>query len=585
MAYTRNPYLISKAMRKFLIASLLALAIQQLNITVDGIIVSYCIHPDAFSAINLFMPLNLAMTSIGTLFGAGATILTARYIGELQAEKANKALSTAVSSLMVAGVIIGISILCFKEEVISLICHQERLTGYFSSYMTVILSCSAIIMFSPLSCQMTSVDGHPEKVIRATIIAAFSNLVMDLLFVLGAGWGIAGSALATVLSTLLSIAYLWSYLLSARCSYRIRPISSSSLSCLNANMKQGLPLVISNLVLMLMFATINNIIQEKQGADGLFVLSICTNLLMMGFMLTNGLAMTMRSVGGFLNGQQDYTGLKILVNKGILLLSGSMAAFVLVIQLCPSLLTTLFGANTPELLEYSNTCLRLFSWLLPFIMLSVLMVYVYQTLGYLIAPPIIILSFPVTLIPSMMLWASLAGDDYVWYAFPETGVAVLLYTIVFSMILRRGRTNLHFFTLVPKTPTDNTLDISIKTDRKSMTESLGEVTRYLSHIKLGKKLSNDINLCVEEVIMNIAEHSGCASNNHFIDVYINVADHALIASVKDDGKAFDPVKCNERQMGMGLKILHSLCPDIEYKYMYGQNMTFMKWEINKTEKI
>ena len=42
----RNAYLTTKAMKNFLIASVMTMAINQLNTTVDGIIVSHLVGPD-----------------------------------------------------------------------------------------------------------------------------------------------------------------------------------------------------------------------------------------------------------------------------------------------------------------------------------------------------------------------------------------------------------------------------------------------------------------------------------------------------------------------------------------------------------
>lgn len=581
MSNKRNSYLISKAMKHFLFASVLTMAVQQLNLTADGIIVSNYVGPDALSAVNLFMPLSLAITSFGTLFGIGATILAARYIGELQLEKTNKTLSTAVTSVFVAGMILAAGSLLAKNGIVSLICQEERLVGYISTYMTIMMSCSFIVMFSALTNQMTSVDGHPEKVTKAMIIVAVSNIVMDFVFVAVAEWGIAGSAWATVIATSIGVVYLWSYLLSSHCTYSIHPVRLFSMSCLKNNMLQGTPMIISNIVLMLMFATMNNIIQDKQGADGMFVFSICMNLLSIGMMLSGGIGSAVMSIGGFLNGQQDYTGLRMLVNRGIKILEVLLICLVFIIQICPNIVTGLFGANSEELMNYSNGCLRIFSWLLPFVLLALLLANVYQLLGKLIMPPLVVLAFPLVLIPSMIICPNIAGDDSVWYAFPLTGVLVMLLTILISEIFRRREQGLSFLTLVPQTVISNKLELSVRSDRKSMEASLEDVVKYLKSLEMDRELCNNVNLCVEEVLLNIVEHSGNTSDSHYFDVIISKSENTVIASVKDDGAPFDPVKCSEKAKGMGLKILHALCCELDYKYMYGQNMTFMKWNINK----
>lgn len=580
MYVSRNPYLIGKALKNFLLASILTMSVQQLNVTIDGIIVSHFVGPDALSATSLYMPVSLAVSSLVALFGMGATIIASRYLGELNRDKAERTLSTAVLSVIAVGVFLGgISLLC-GDSIVSLLCHEERISAPFKSYLTVMLGCSAITMFGMVTNQMVNIDGHPEHVTKAMLVSAIANLTLDLLFVAVFKWSIAGSAWATILSTILSSGLLWSHLLSYRCSFRIRPFKFFSLDCLKTNMLQGASLVAGNLILMLMFATLNNIIQDKQGADGMFAFAICVNLLTIGMAFTSGIGSALMSIGGFLNGQRDYQGLRMLVNRGIALLEISLLVIVFVIQLFPGLVSGLFGADTAELQLFTNSVLRIFSWILPCVLLVILLSNVYQLLGKLILVPVSVLTFPLVLIPSLLLWAGLAGNGNIWYAFPQTGVTVLLFTLVITGIVRRKEPYRQRLTLVPDICNRKILDFSVKADKESMTEALPEITKFLATVGIDPVLSNDVNLCVEEVMLNIVEHSGRTGARHYFDVNISLSDDTVIASVKDDGRAFNPVKCSEAQKGNGLKILHNFCPDIEYKYMYGQNITFMKWQMN-----
>ncbi len=580
MSNQRNSYLISKAMKNFLLASILTMAVQQLNTTIDGIIVSNLVNPDALSAISLYMPLSLAVSSFGALFGIGATIVAARYIGELNKEKADKTLSTAVASVLVVGVLAGAISLLVKDEIVSIICQEERLVEQFAPYMTVMLGCSVVTMMGMLTNQMIDVDGHPEFVTKAVLLSSVGNILLDFLFVAFLGWGIAGSAWATVLATLISMLYLWKHILSPRCSFSIRPFSQFSGSCMKINMQQGASLVISNLVLMLMFATMNNIIQTSQGSDGMFVFAICMNLLTLGMMFSSGVGSALMSIGGFLNGQQDYKGIGMLVNRGIVILEGAILSIVVVIQVYPNLITSLFGADTPELQHYSNTVLRTFSWILPFVLLVLLTANIYQMLGKLALVPVTVLSFPLILIPSMLLWIEFGGNDCVWYAFPQSGITILLLVFILSQIVRCKEKGRKLFTLVPTEVENHKIGLSIPADADAMKGSLKGITDFLSSFDISSKLCNEVNLCVEELMLNIVEHSGVSTLDRYFDVNIRFTDDTVIASLKDDGKPFDPVKFSEEKRGMGLKILHSLCQDIEYKYMYGQNMTFLKWNIN-----
>lgn len=580
MSFERNSYLTTRAMKNFLIASILTMAVQQFNITLNGIIVSHLVGPDALSAINLYQPVSLAVTSFATLFGIGATIIASRAIGRREMDKVDKILSTAVTSILVVGVLLTICVLACQDAVVSLICHEERLEPYFRSYLLAMISFAVVSMMNVVTNQMVSIDGQPQLVTKSVSISAVINMLLVILFAWGLNLGIASAAFSTICAQVVNILLLSKYIFSKRSSYNINPIRSFSMSYLGANFKQGLPLIISNMVLMIMFLMLNNIIQDKQGADGIFVMSVCVNLLSLGMMFANGMGSTALSVGGFLNGQRDYQGLRILISQCMKLLVGSLLVIAVVVQVYPDFITLLFGANSQELIAYTNSSLRIFVWMLPTILLVIFLANVYQMLGYLALTPLIVLTFPLVLIPSMYVWGDMGDGSLIWYAFPETGLLVLLLAFVITEVIRYRKKDVAHLTLVPTKDVENCYDISVEANRESMAASLANLDTYLAGLGIGSELQLAVRHCIEEVTLNIVEHSGKNMEHHYFDIHTNFMDGVLEVIVKDDGRAFDPVALPEEERGSGLKILHGLCSNIDYKFMYGQNLTIMSWTIN-----
>ncbi len=579
MAFTRNPYLISKAMRNFLWASILTMALAQLNTTVDGIIVSHLVAPDALSAVNLYMPISLLITSFSTLFGISATIVAARALGERDKNHVEHLLSTALLSIVVVGVLIAVAGRLLQQPISELICHEERLRPYFDSYMSVMMTFSAITLMSALANESVSIDGHPELATKSISLTAVCNAALDLLFVGVFNLGIAGSAYATIIATTINILFLSRYLYGKQCSFRINPFSKSDWTSLKENTIQGTPLIISNLILTVMFLLMNNIIQDKQGADGMFTLSVCINLLTIGMMLSGGVGSATLAIGGFLRGQHDYIGVRILVSKAVTWLFVGLTLIACIIFLFPGLISSLFGANTPELTLYADRVLRIFAPMLPFILLTLLLANVYQMLGHMFMTIAVVIMFPITLIPSLLLWPEIGGNDAIWYAFPTTGVLIMVITFLITEVYKMRKGKVTRLTLVPidTKEEESALNISIQANMEKVSQSMASVRQYLANAGVEKEQAHNIALCIEELLLNIVHHAGRNMQRHYIDVHIHEQGGQMLASVKDDGRAFDPVHFDIEKRQAGLKILNGLCPDLDYQYMYGQNMTFMKW--------
>lgn len=565
-------------MKNFLLASMLTMLIAQLNIFIDGIIVSHLIGPDALSAINLFTPLNLAITALTTFLGTGATVLAARYIGERNQRKFDQAIGTSLLSILVTGGLLAIGTLVFRDSLFGFICREERIKAYFYDYTMVMFSCGGGVMLSALFDQVTTVSGKPQVVTKAVILSALSNVLLDYSFIAWFHMGIVGSAYASILAQLISIAFLLRYL--DRGPFK-NMFGNFSLIALKENMIQGLPMIIGNVALMLMFFFLNNIIQDTQGADGMFVWSICMGLLSIGMMLSSGIGSATLAIGSLLRGQQDYSGLNILVRKSLVLLLSGIALVTVIVIFFPQVISSLFGANTQELAEYANSSLRIFACMLPFVLYAIFSASLFQMLGYLLLPPVVILTFPLVLLPSMLAWSKYVGDDFIWYAFPQTGVVVMMLILILTEFYRWKNPALSPILLVPRIQSENLFDKSIQVRPEALRESLLELPEYLKKTGIDPTLCHKVNLCLEELMLNIVQHAGDNMQDHYFDIRISRVEDKLTVSLTDDGKPFNTAYILEEEKGLGLKIVHGLYEDIDYKYMYGQNMTYLAWKIEK----
>lgn len=582
MSNKRNSYLISKAMKHFIFASVLTMAVQQLNITLDGIIVSRLLSPDAFSAVNLYQPVMLVIVSLFSFLASGAATLASRALGERDNEKVNTIFSTAMVSVVVAGLVITCVGTLFKQEVTDLICKDIALKQYFQDYLGVMVSFCVVTMVSQFANTVVSTDGKPKLVTRSVAFTTLLNVLLDLVFV---GWlemGISGSAYATIIAMVINALTLSRHIFSEKCKIRINPTKYFSSKVLAQNMKNGVPFILTNTVLMLLLFGINLLMQSIQGKDGLFAISICLNILMLGMVFANGISALLLSVGCFLIGKHDVKGVHFLVNVIAKAFLGVMIVIVLFVEICPDVVTRLFVADASGLLSYTSNCLRIFVPFLPCMLGTLVLSSVYQMNGLLSLPPIISLLFPVSLVPSLYLWITLGGSDSVWYAFPTSGIIMAAGTVLCSMLVYiRNKERMLPVTLLPAhSEKMNVLDISVKNTMESLVDSLKHVDEYLEQMAISDDVRNNTMHCVEEICLNIVQYGAKSNRDNFFDVNIVTTDASVRVSIMDDGVPFNPT-CFYTSEGCGLKIVHAYCSDLDYKYMYGLNMTFLNWKFNK----
>lgn len=573
----RNAYLIKRAMGNFLLASVVTMIINQLTTTVDGIIVGHLVCPDALAAITLYIPVSLVITAMNTFVGIGATILAAKAIGSRDKAAVSGILSTAMACVLMVGACLGIMGFLFSDDVTSWLTTDPHLAPQLKPYLTVMLGFAVMPMLSQFVNQCISVDGHPIKVTQAVVLIFVTNTVLDLLLVGVFGMGIQGSAIATICAYAASILYLIRHLFSSQSDIKFRKPAFSK--WLLPNLAQGTPMLISNIVLMLMFYAINTIVQNRLGHDGMFVMSVCMNILMIGMMLSNGFSETILSLGGFLYGQLDYTGTRMLVKHCLCYILGITLAFTVFVVLFPGMLTQLFGANTPELQLLANTGVGIFIFCVTPVCLILVLANLFQMEGRITLTPVIILLLPVAMLSLLWLFAKSANGTFIWYAFPVSGCVVLLTTYLITEILRiKSRpTALMPLLLLPKDNSCLLYEVSLANNVPSFHEAIVSIHRFIQQVELTPSLRYHIQSCTEELLINTIQHSGIDGNGHFTDMRLIQIDDKISFSLKYEGRAFNPTTLSEEAKKIGMKLVTNFCYDIDYKYMYGQNMLFLSW--------
>lgn len=548
--FKREKHLVRKAMRNFLMATMLTMAVQQVNVTVDGIIVSRLVCTDALSAINLYMPLQMVFVTIFTLLGAGATVVASRLIGEQRHEEVNRSLSTALMAVVVAGVVLGVLSYLFVDVIADIICHDDALRPLFRSYAVIQAPMCILLLVGSLANQIATIYGRPKLVSKMVCISAATNVVLDLLLVGSLGFGISGSAIASVIANLLLVVMLGSYILSDRCTIRLNPVSHFSMASLGENLKQGMPIMISNSVMTALFLVVNNIIQDNLGTLGLFTMSIGVNILMIGTMLSTALSATMMSIGGLLIGQGDNKGLLILVTSCVRFILHTLIPFAIIVSLFPGIISGLFGADAHEA-SYADEALRVFVWMMPTAILVHFLAPLYQRLGYLTLTPLVALMFPVSIVSAMYLFVSFIDHRWFWHCFPVAGIAILLLTFLLSETVRCRGDGASILLLLPKGDMPNQLNITVRMD----TDDIADVIRHIE-----ENITVLPERCRQTVITAVNQHlHDILPTAHYADIIINRSDNDTATLViKDDGKTNRSGKEKDR--------------DRNSKYMYGQNM-------------
>lgn len=576
MQTKRNPYLIHRSLRQYLMASVASMALIYVQASVTGILTGNLIGPETLSAINICLPATSAINAIGNLFAGGAMVMIARALGRQDKREADKSFSAAFIALVMAGLLLAIFAGPLSAAFADFLCLEESLQGLCQEYLLTMFLCSMAVMLQFALGVFTEVSGSPETAARGAVISTITTILCNILYVWGLGAGIRGAALATATGMTFSGLYYIRYLVRKR-PFSFIGICPDFFAVLRDSMKLGVVQMAASSSVTLIVLTCNFFIQYTQGTAGVFVMSIGCLLVQAGYMVAVGVSLAMTGIGGMLAGQEDYIGLQMLFRRGLAVSLLGGAFFFVMPWIIPEQIALLFGANTPELLELSVQALPMIVFFIVAGCLALPAARIHQLLGFVSLAIIDETSQLVSLLLAFLLVAWQMPEK-IWYAFPLASLLSLAYLIISWEVTRcRLGYPCMAISLIPTGLKREQYDTSVECQKEAVVQCLRETRSFLKKHFAGA-VSEKAELAAEEMLLNILEHSG-RGRGHYIDIIVSQVADKLLILLRDAGTPFDPVHCEKEKQRIGLKLVSFACEEMSYQYAFGQNMTYLKWKV------
>lgn len=562
----RNSFLVGKAFKNYLTASVLTVAATQVANIADASIVGNLIGPEALAAVNLSKPLLQAFYAVSVIYMASATMLSGMAIGKGDKAKANKLFTFSfVLSLVIGGTFIIGGLLAF-DSLSEMLCTSDSLRQMTNDYMLVtILSAIPQLLMYHFN-QFVTVDGSPRMITRAVIVSNLFNIAFDIIFIKYCGWGIAGAGWATFIMYIVCILMVLPHFRKQGtlrlCMPKRGDIEFGQI------LSYGLPLFFSTVLLSVQYMGNNYVAGRFLGDGGLIALAVCMQLFSFSMVILTGTLRTIQPVGSILKGLGDDRGMSFLMQRAYIFQSICLAIYALAIVTFPSEIAALLGASNEETLPVIRQALPLFS--LHIVMQALLynLMPVYQFYGH--KNLALVLSFGQTLLPMLGFWLLEGG----WIGFFLGQAVVAVAILICTIIIRSKDKSLMPISLIPRGNDKDVYDVTITTDIEAVTECRKDLMHFLQIQGVDENKANRAVVCAEELLKNIIEHGHAK--------YVDVRATDSIISIHDDGKPFNPVEfkpVDDPELtgeGLGLRIVQGFGIDMKYDYRFNQNMVTIK---------
>ncbi|MGO4448404.1 MATE family efflux transporter [Phyllobacterium sp. TAF24] len=281
------------------------LSINAVHHTINMVFVGM-IGSHEIAAITVVLPILMMIGAIGEGLGVGVATAVGRALGSNSPQRANVTASTFMVSAVPLGILLTVGILFFRRELLGLFGASEAIMPLAEHYLMIVAFSVTLTMLQILSDFIAISEGN-TRFSMWTLLGCFAlNIVLDPIMIFGFGFGLAGAALATILS---QIAALGAYALYFRKRVGTLHLSARFAAfradILNPVFSIGLPTTLTSMLSSISFAVLFTYAGFYRGDSGIAGVGIALRVLTLGMLPIIGLSLGGQAVLSFAWGAKN----------------------------------------------------------------------------------------------------------------------------------------------------------------------------------------------------------------------------------------------------------------------------------------
>ena len=308
---------IPKALMALGVPIMIGMLINALYNLVDAYFVSG-LGESQMGAISIVFPLGQVVVGLGLMFGNGAASYLSRLLGRGDKDTANQVASTALySSVLIGAVIILLSAISLKP-ILTILGATETIMPYALTYARIyVLSC-IFNVFNVTMNNIVSSEGAAKTTMCALLLGAILNIGLDPIFIYTLDLGVAGAAIATAISQMVSTLVYLAYVLRKRSvfSFSVKAFSPTR-KMMAEILKIGVPTLVFQLLTSLSIMLINRAAYDY-GDSVIAGMGAVTRITSMGTLVVFGFLKGFQPIAGFSYGATKFDRLREAIKISIL---------------------------------------------------------------------------------------------------------------------------------------------------------------------------------------------------------------------------------------------------------------------------
>ena len=314
----------------------------------------------ALTGVGVCMPIIMIVSAFAALVASGGAPRASIFMGKEDMKSAEKTLGACFILQLIISAVLTTALLIWSKDLLFVFGASENTIGYATDYMKIYALGTVFVQLTLGLNAFVTAQGFTKISMISVAIGAFTNIILDPVFIYAFDMGVKGAALATIISQAISCAWLLIFLCGGKAILRLRAE--------NFNLKPSiiLPCVALGVATFVM-----------QASES--VISVCFNSSLLGYggdiavgamtILTSVMQFAMLPMQGFAQGAQPILSYNYGAKNAErvkstfkLLLTVCLAYSVTlwtIIMLFPQIFVSMFTSN-PALADFTVGVMRVY---------------------------------------------------------------------------------------------------------------------------------------------------------------------------------------------------------------------------------
>lgn len=428
---------IPKLLVSLAVPAIIANLVNALYNIVDQIFIGQKIGFLGNAATNVAFPLTTICLAIGLMTGVGAATNFNLELGRKRPKRAKSVAGTAVTMLLLGGIILCILINIFLKPMLTAFGATNQIFDYAIEYTQITSLGIPFLLFSIGANPLVRADGNAFYSMLAIVVGSLVNTILDPLFMFGFDMGMDGAAWATVIGQFVSAVMLALYFFRFKSvkfelkDFKIRIREIGILFALGTS-----PFIFQCSALIIQIVT-NNLL-KIYGAKSIYgseipiaVAGIVMKINVIFIAIVLGLTQGAQPIAGYNYGARKYTRVREILNLTL------KAAFVIsivafaIFQIFPVQIISVFGSGSELYFKYGTKYMKVFLFFIFLNGIQAAITLFLTSIGRAFQGAVLSLVRQIiSLLPLLIILPYFMGVDGIMFAFPLADLVAFIVSVI-----------------------------------------------------------------------------------------------------------------------------------------------------------